>query len=241
MIFCKLNLYVMKQLEFSGISGWGGRRRGAGRPNLLGQVGHEKRARVQAKFPLHITMRVKEGIPPLRTRHILREFKKAIQAARAFGLFINHFVLLDNHFHLIAEASSNEALTRAMKSLGSRFAKAIRKASDHNASGVGLSDCTRPQSSVFESRYHLHVLKTPREVRNALQYVLLNKPKHEGMLEYIDWFSSGFDFQSWRELIRPGPMIEAQLQERGLFESQGQAQVQAREGWMKAGRFMLDT
>jgi hypothetical protein len=31
---------------------------------------------------------------------------------------------------------------------------------------------------VLHGRYHLRVLRTPREVRNALAYVLLNARKH---------------------------------------------------------------
>ena len=32
--------------------------------------------------------------------------------------------------------------------------------------------------AVLHGRYHLHVLRTPREVRNAFAYVLLNTRKH---------------------------------------------------------------
>jgi hypothetical protein len=161
-------------------------------------------------------MRVKKGIIPLRTRHILREFQRAIKAARVFGLFINHFVLLDNHFHLIARGSLKRSPHSWMKSLGSCFGKAIRKASNHRASSTGSCGS---KSRVFDSRYHLHVLKTPKEVRNAIQYVPLNKSKHERMLEYIDWFSSEYAFKDWRRLIKPGPMIEAQLEERRIRQT----------------------
>jgi hypothetical protein len=40
----------------------------------------------------------------------------------------------------------------------------------------------RPPVPVLYGRYHhLRVLRTPREVRNALAYVLLNVRKHHGL------------------------------------------------------------
>ena len=36
----------------------------------------------------------------------------------------------------------------------------------------------RRAGSVLRGRYHVRVLRTPREVRNALAYVLLNTRKH---------------------------------------------------------------
>jgi len=52
-----------------------------------------------------------------------------------------------------------------MKAIGSRIARAANRV--FRRSGPVLAD-----------RYHLHVLRTPSEVRNALAYVLLNAPKH---------------------------------------------------------------
>jgi len=40
-------------------------------------------------------------------------------------------------------------------------------------------------------RYHLHILKTIKETRNAVQYVLFNQQKHTGLKKaYVDGYSS---------------------------------------------------
>ncbi|MBV8757161.1 MAG: transposase [Deltaproteobacteria bacterium] len=63
----------------------------------------------------------------------------------------------------------------------------------------------RRKGSVFPDRYNLQVLTTPRQVRNALCYVLNNWRKHrEDERDYaaswlIDPFSSGWAFGGWEE------------------------------------------
>lgn len=41
-----------------------------------------------------------------------------------------------------------------------------------------LNELMRRSGPVFEDRYHAHVLRTPREVANALAYVLANYSSH---------------------------------------------------------------
>jgi len=59
---------------------------------------------------------------------------------------------------------------------------------------------------VLADRYHLRVLRTPREVRNALAYVLLDVRKHwwerhDGAPpERLDAASSGRWFDGWRRV-----------------------------------------
>jgi hypothetical protein len=60
---------------------------------------------------------------------------------------------------------------------------------------------------VFADRYHDHILKSPREVRNALRYVLGNARHHaaEGRMvavpQAIDTYSSAPWFDGFRETI----------------------------------------
>src|SRR6185312_4225793 len=98
----------MKQLELKKVKGWGGKRRGAGRPNLSGMVGHAKRPEVDFKKPLHLTLKLNKGLPTLRTRQMTKAFRKAADHARKFGLNVIHFALLKDHLHLIAEARDNQ-------------------------------------------------------------------------------------------------------------------------------------
>ncbi len=61
---------------------------------------------------------------------------------------------------------------------------------------------------MFADRYHDRILKTPREVRNALRYVLGNGKKHaaEGrevkVPQAIDTFTSAPWFDGFRESMR---------------------------------------
>jgi hypothetical protein len=63
------------------------------------------------------------------------------------------------------------------------------------------------KGAVFADRYHDHILKTPREVRNALCYVLANGKKHaaEGrevsVPGPIDTFTSAPWFDGFRESV----------------------------------------
>src|SRR5438132_8198657 len=52
---------------------------------------------------------------------------------------------------------------------------------------------------VFSDRYHAHVLRTPREVRNALAYALNNARKHgiSASRRWIDDASSAALFEGW--------------------------------------------
>jgi hypothetical protein len=60
---------------------------------------------------------------------------------------------------------------------------------------------------VFADRYHSRVLRTPREVRNVLCYVLQNW-RHHGMHEQhpvwvVDPFSSAQFFEAWVDDWKP--------------------------------------
>ena len=64
----------IRQQEFGFVS-WGGKRRGAGRkPNgERAGVSHAKRARLPARFPVLVTMKLWAGLQTLRRRHAARQ------------------------------------------------------------------------------------------------------------------------------------------------------------------------
>ena len=151
----------------------GGARAGAGRKRSSKFQPHIARPRFQRREPLHLTLRVHAGIPSLRRKDLHRELKWAVRLARERGLRIVHFSLLSNHVHLIAESRDQRALARQMQSLSISFSKRINAL----LSRAG---------AVFRERYHVHVLRTPREVKNALAYVLTNELKHRGGRGRVD-------------------------------------------------------
>ncbi|MES2527344.1 MAG: transposase [Bdellovibrionota bacterium] len=150
----------MKQIKFNLDKGkHGGRREGSGRKRLHSAgVAHRKRERVNTRTPLHINFKYKAYI---RNKESLNLLKRAILNARKKGLRIIHFSLQSNHIHLIVEASSNQILTAGMRSLAVTMVRGLKK------------------GNIQLERYHLHVLKSLREIKNAVEYVCFNKQKHE--------------------------------------------------------------
>lgn len=138
---------------------WGGLRNKAGRKRIHSAgVAHQKRQKVSERTPLHVNFKYSIH---LRNKQTLKLLKRAIQNARSHGLKVLHYSFQSNHIHLIIEAIDNKILTKGMRSLTITFAKGIKK------------------GSIQIQRYHLHVLKTVKEVKHALYYVLFNQQRHE--------------------------------------------------------------
>jgi REP element-mobilizing transposase RayT len=143
-----------------------------------------------AHLPVHVTLRVCQHVWSLRSRRSLRVFEEALVRVFARPDFrVVHFSLQGDHVHLIVEADGAKALARGLQALSIRVAK-------------GLNRMMKRSGPVFEDRYHAHVLRTLREVRNALAYVLLNRRSHlaragERVAGEIDPFSSGAAFDGW--------------------------------------------
>jgi REP element-mobilizing transposase RayT len=209
----------MKQLEFAKTKGWGGKRRGAGRKNLSKRVNHHKRERVDWKKPLHITHRLKENGPNLRTRGFHRQFRQAIGRIRKFGVNVLHYSILNNHLHIIAEARDNKALTKGMRSLFTSLAKKLN------------------WGPIFSGRYHLRIITTPTQMKNTLKYVLLNAAQHAKLIDYIDEFSSGHHFPHWRKLVKITEQLATQIGRVAALEPAGLSPPRswlASQGWMWA-------
>jgi hypothetical protein len=77
-----------------------------------------------------------------------------------------HWSVQAGHMHMVVEAQHRRSLSRGMQGLSIRMSKAINRA-------VG-----RRRGTVFTDRYHVEQLQTPRQVRNALSYVLNNHRRH---------------------------------------------------------------
>lgn len=170
----------LRQLEMK-IPKHGGKRKGAGRKKILaGEPSHAKRPKVSMKEPLGITMKLKTGLSSLRSMRHLKSFKKAMNSAKKFGVSVTHFSLLSNHAHLVVEVENNRALECGMKSLTVTLAAAINRLRLRNG-------------PVFQGRFHLHKLKTPTEVRRAIDYVVHNFTRHLKIEKFTDAFSSAAD------------------------------------------------
>jgi len=97
---------------------------------------------------------------------IVHEVERTFAAGcERHGFRLVHYSLQGNHAHLIVEASDQASLGRGMMSIGARLARAVNR----------VAARTGP---VLADRYHFRLLRSPREVRNALRYVLLNARHH---------------------------------------------------------------
>jgi REP element-mobilizing transposase RayT len=147
----------------------GGRRENSGRPEGPNpKLWHRSRDPFAAAHPLHVTIPVRWDIPSLRGHRILRALEATFRrACERKGFRLVHYSIQDAHVHLIVEADGVAALGRGMKSIASRIAYAVNRALERGRRGKVLRD-----------RYHHAVLTCPRQVRNALAYVLLNARHH---------------------------------------------------------------
>jgi hypothetical protein len=118
----------------------------------------------------------------------------AIAAARnRFGCRIVHYSIQSNHVHLVCEAKDQGSLSRGIRGLLIRMARAFNRVHAR-------------QGPVWDGRYHERILRTPREVRTVLVYVLGNWRHHGGErypLESIDPCSSATWFGGFVEGLLP--------------------------------------
>ena len=216
----------IRQLTFDDArrpTGRGGWRPRAGRPRGRKKTSHNRREPIDARHPQHITLRIARGVPSLRRRRTLAIVHRTLLAVGNTPEFrVVHFHLLGNHLQLLVEAANAEALGRAMQGFCVRLARGFNRA-------LGRS------GTVFAERYHVHALRSPTEVRNALRYVLLNGNRHElargAKLLWFgsDHFSSGPWFNGWAD-------DRAEHEFAGIAKPTADAQTWLLSiGWRRAG------
>ncbi len=171
-------------------TGRGGPRPGAGRPRgPRPRVLHRERGAVPVHCPIHVTLRVRPGVPSLRGGALVHEWRRSLAEANERGDFrVPHYSLQGDHAHRIVEAHEKDALA-----CGPRLARAVNRVGQRSG-------------PVLDGRYHHRSLRSPREVRRALAYVLLNARRHlaksRGVSRsapvHLDGASSARWFDGWR-------------------------------------------
>ena len=142
-----------------------------------------------------------DAVRCLRSARVFPAVRRALAASSRPDFRIVHFSIQNDHLHLIAEADTRRALSSGLRGLAIRIARAVNRA---------LGRCGR----VWNDRYHARALTTPRAVRHALVYVLMNFRKHLKPVTEIDPCSSAPWFAGWRARhathgIGPPPVAEA--------------------------------
>jgi REP element-mobilizing transposase RayT len=142
---------------------------------------------------VHVNVRARRSIPSLRLERTFAAVRDAIARSSTRSFRILHFSVQSDHVHLIVEADDTRSLSRGMAALKIRVARGINRA------------CSR-RGVVWADRYHARALRTPKEVRAGLVYVLQNWKKHIRHVQGLDGRSSAAWFDGWVE--RPTPPAE---------------------------------
>ena len=169
----------------------GGARDGAGRKpkGKRPGVSHKTRGRLASRFPVHVTVRLRAGLPSLRQKETYELILRVFEDSEKGGFRVVHYSVQGNHVHMIVEAKDRESLSRGVQGLLIRFARGVNRLWGR----VG---------KVFSDRYHDVILRTPRQVRRALVYVFRNAWRHRVRVEQcIDIFTSAPWFEGWTEKL----------------------------------------
>ena len=197
-----------------------GRKRGPKRRGH-GRVPHRARPVHKGRHPVHITLRVRHGLPSFRQQLVHRLLLEVLrdQRNRAYkeSFQIVHFSIQSNHLHLIAEADDRPV--KAIEPVNKRARSALRSGISGFVIAFArrLNRLLKRKGKVWDDRYHRHDLETPREVRTSLRYVVNNFRKHGHVTigtGAFDYYSSAQHFDGWSEPLfdsfeEPGPWTEA--------------------------------
>jgi REP element-mobilizing transposase RayT len=137
-------------------------------------------------------MRASARLPSLRKQLVFGQLRRSLgQTARSWFRIVHSSVQAD-HVHLLVEADDKSSLSRGVTGVAIRLALTVN--------GV-----LGRRGRVWSDRFHARSLKTPREVRNGIVYVLMNAKKHMPDAPNIDICSSAASFRGWKEPPAIGP------------------------------------
>ena len=175
---------------------WGGKRAGAGRKKSArsSDAPHRARPNVRKYEVQHVVLRTRRDVPRLRRGKTYDAIRRALSRTLGETAFrVCHTSIQRNHLHFLIEANDKAALSHGMRSLAIMAARAINRVLGRNG-------------KVFAYRYHETAVSSPRQMRNALSYVLNNWRRHDedesseaAHRAMLDPYSTALSFRGWRE------------------------------------------
>ena len=152
---------------------------------------HETRPTFKPSQPIHVTIRTARAVGSLRTRDKYQAIRLALITSFARErIHVVHLSIQRTHVHLLVEAHDKHALARGMQGFQVSAARHLNRAAN-------------TRGTVFPDRYHARIIRSRRQARHALAYVLNNWRRHgedRARRWLVDPFSSGATFAGWREL-----------------------------------------
>ena len=204
----------------------GGKRARAGRKPKGARAGvaHRPRPIIKRKTPVHVTVKLRPEVGSLRRRKLIASMREAFRKGKVKdGFRICQFSIQRDHMHLVSEADSNRDLARGVQGWEIRVARRINRL-------LGR------KGKVFADRFHAVLVRSPKQLRSTLCYVMNNGHRHDEQQEPrwggVDPFSSAWHFAGWSH----------DRWRRGLSPPTGEPPVAPaeswllKEGWMKWGR-----
>jgi REP element-mobilizing transposase RayT len=227
---------MWKQEELALPNTWGGKRAGAGRKRRSERqnVPHRARPKHVGGHPVHVTLR--SLFRPLRSQHVFPSVCLAVKGATKRNekrFRIVQFSVQWDHVHLVVEASDKRALSSGVASVAIRIARTV-------------NELVRRRGRLWADRWHGRELTSPRQVRNALVYVLANFRKHSRatLRAGVDAFSSASRFDGWRGVAagaaapRAGPPFHRAVAKHVVVS--GAKTWLGGVGWRRAGLIRVD-
>ena len=182
---------------------------------------HSSRPELKKGNVAHVTIKLRAGLPSLRSAKPLDVVRAAIGRVNGKGLVrVVEYSIQSNHVHMLIEASNSADLSRGMASLNTGLGMRLNRLWDRTGRG-----------SVFRERFHLVVTSTPSQMRRALNYVLQNSVHHGIKLKTLDPCSSSPSFGGWKQFQGSNAVARAAS---GCVSAQPQTWL-LRAGWQKVG------
>jgi hypothetical protein len=147
--------------------GWGGARRGAGRParHAIASEPHKTRPALASRHPVRVTARVLPHVGSLRRRRAYAALRRAVITSLARSDFrIVRLAVRSSRVELLVEADDKLALARGMQGFQVAAARALNAARAR-------------RGTVFPDRYRPSILRTRRAVRAAIAALLARHPE----------------------------------------------------------------
>jgi putative transposase len=118
------------------------------------------------------------------------------EGARKFGLSIHAYVLMENHFHLLATPQDEDSLPRTMQAVGRRYVR-------------HFNDSQRRTGTLWEGRYKSTLIQSERHLLTCMAYIDLN-PVRAGLVQsardYMWSSHAHYIGQRQDRLITPHPL-----------------------------------
>ena len=169
------------------------------------------------------------GLPSLRRQRAVSLIEAAFAKERQNkGFRLVHYSVRPNHLHLVCEAEHRQALSRGIQRLASRIARAINR-------------LWRRRGKLFGDRFYGRVVRTPRQARRLLAYVLnthKDMARRGQVLRCIDPWSSGRWFDGWADAGARSPPVGPAAQATPLVADAGSWLLTT--GWRRHGLIRTD-